>query len=160
MNTFSEHSHSFIDNKMISIKLSHMTRPYKYIDHTADLGIEVYGKTLKDLFANIGKAIFETQISGEIEDRQERRVEIEQESHEDLFIDWCRELLYNFSVHGFIPQKYEISIHNTSLTAHLHGDTFDAKRHTIKLEIKNATYHNFELVKTKTHYKARIIFDV
>jgi len=137
-----------------------MKKPYKYINHTADLGIEVYGKTLNELFINIGKAIFETQVSGKIEAKKEITIEIKQESHEDLFIDWCRELLYEFSVHGFIPKKYEISIHNNSLTGHLCGDIFDAKRHKMRLEIKNPTYHDFQLKKIKKYYQAKIIFDV
>lgn len=145
---------------MFSVKLSYMGKPYVYIDHTGDLGIEAYGKTLDELFVNIGKAIFETQISGKIEEKKEVFVNIEQESHEDLFIDWCRELLFQFSVHGFIPKTYNVSVHNTSLSARLGGDIFDVKRHTIKLEIKNPTYHDFRLVKTKKYYQARIIFDV
>lgn len=133
---------------------------YKYIDHTADLGIEVYGKTLKELFINIGKAIFETQISGKIEKKKEIKIKIKSESIEDMFIDWCRELLYNFSVKGFIPQNYEISIKDLSLTANLSGDIFASNRHKIKIEIKNPTYHNLELKKTNEHYQATIIFDV
>jgi SHS2 domain-containing protein len=133
---------------------------YKYFDHTADLGIEVYGKILEELFINIGKAIFETQISGKIALKKEIKIEFESESIDDLFIDWCRELLYNFSVHGFIPKKYEISIDNLSLKAHLYGDVFNNKKYKIKTEIKNPTYHNFQLNKTPECYKATIIFDV
>ena len=137
-----------------------MKPTYKYIDHTADLGIEVYGKNLEELFINIGRAIFETQIFGKVELKTQIKIEIESESQEDLFIDWCRELIYNFSVHSFIPQKYEISIDNLSLTAHLCGDVFNNKKHKIKTEIKNPTYHNFQLKKTSKYYKATIIFDI
>ncbi len=137
-----------------------MTTSYKYIDHTADLGIEVRGKTLEELFINIGKAIFETQISGKVAVKEKKEIGLSSESLEDLFIDWCRELLYNFSVHGFIPQEYVVSIKDTSLKAHLAGDIYDEERHTVRMEIKNPTYHNFSLKKTKKHYQATIIFDV
>ena len=133
---------------------------YEYIDHTADLGIRVYGKTLEKLFINIGKAIFETQIEGKVELKKETKIEIKSESLVDLFIDWCRELLFNFSVKGFIPKRYEISIDKFKLKASLYGDIFDAKRHEIKLEIKNPTYHNFRIEKTAEGYQATIIFDV
>ena len=133
---------------------------YEYFDHTADLGIRVYGPTLDKLFVNIAKAIFETQIDGKVVLKKEIRIEIKSESREDLFIDWCRELLYNFSVHGFIPKKYEIRIANFTLKANLSGDIFDARRHKIKLEIKNPTYHNFLLKEIAKHFQATIIFDV
>ena len=133
---------------------------YEYINHTADLGIRVYGKTLEKLFINIGKAIFETQIEGEVESKKEKKIEIKSESLEELFIDWCRELLFTFSVKWFIPKKYEISIDKFSLKANLTGDIFDTKRHKIKLEIKNPTYHNLQVEKTPKNYQATIIFDV
>ena len=133
---------------------------YRYLNHTADLGIEVSGKTLKDLFINTAKAIFETQISGKIEIKERIDFEIKSESLEDLFMDWCRELLYNFSVKGFIPKAYDISIKDHKLCARLKGDLFNVKRHKIKLEVKNATYHNLKIEKLKTFYRATIIFDV
>ena len=137
-----------------------MKKPFRYLDHTADLRIEVLGENLNALFVNIGKAIFETQIQGKIMARKEKSIKIKSDSLEDLFIDWCRELLYNFSVHGFIPQRYDISIKNLSLKAHLSGDIFDPERHGIRIEIKNPTYHNLQLKKTQKKYRATIIFDV
>jgi len=134
--------------------------PYKYINHTADLGIEVTGRTLRELFVNIGRAIFETQISGKIATLKEVSFKINSESLEDLFIDWCRELLYNFAVNGFIPKKYEIIVRNTSLSARLKGAKFNPRIHRIKLEIKNPTYHNLKIERSPKFYKATIIFDV
>jgi SHS2 domain-containing protein len=133
---------------------------YQYLDHTADLGIEVYGQTLEALFMNIGIAIFETQLSGEIIEDEKLDITLSDESLEELFIDWCRDLLYNFSVHGFIPKTYKISIENFTLNAQLHGDRLDLKQHTIKTEINNVTYHDFRIGKVNDHYQATVIFDV
>lgn len=137
-----------------------MGKPYRYIEHTADLGIEVVGTTLEDLLINTGTAIFETQITGSIEEKKEITISITAESLEDLLIDWCRELLYNFSVHGFIPREYFVSLNKMRLKARLCGDVFDEKRHKTKLEIKNPTYHNLHIKKTDAGYQATIIFDV
>lgn len=133
---------------------------YKYIDHTADLGIEVRALTLEALFMNIGIAIFDTQVSGDYLSVKEISISISGESIEELFIDWCRELLYNFSVHDFIPLDYSIKIENLKLTACLKGDSFDAKKHKIKTEIKNVTYHDLKIGKDNDHYTATVIFDV
>lgn len=135
-------------------------KEYRYIDHTADLGIEVWGKNISALLINIGRAIFETQIQGKTIAHKERYITLHSESSEDLFIDWCRELLFNFSVHGFIPVDYEVLVKDFSLRAHLRGDIYEAKRHRVKLEIKNPTYHNFVIEKEKKGLRARIIFDV
>jgi SHS2 domain-containing protein len=135
-------------------------KPYRYLDHTADLGIEVGGKTITDLLENIGRAIFETQIRGRIRPDKEQSVRLKSDSIEDLFIDWCRELLYYFSVHAFIPGDYDISVEGNSLHAHLRGDTFDATRHHVRIEIKNPTYHDLKIEKNEQGFLARIIFDV
>jgi len=137
-----------------------MKRHYRYLDHTADLGVEVWGENLVALFTNIGKAIFETQIHGRIKATRRKTIVIHSESLQELFIDWCRELLYNFSVNSFIPHQYKISISNISLKAHLKGDKFDPKRHRVKMEIKNPTYHDFTLLAQEGEFHARIIFDV
>ncbi len=137
-----------------------MKKNYHYIDHTADLGIEVYGKTPTQLFINIAKAIFETQVAGKLQIKKEIKIDLEAESIEELFIDWCRELLYNFSVHGFIPKKYKVTVKKNHLQAVLSGDKFDRNRHRIMIEIKNPTYHNFNIKKSKNGFQATIIFDV
>ncbi|MGB7054136.1 MAG: archease [bacterium] len=135
-------------------------KSYRYLDHTADLGIEVRGKTMPELLANAGRAIFETQIHGKLRTDKEKSFRVKSDSLEDLFIDWCRELLYNFSVHGFIPSEYEISVEDFSIHAHLRGDAYDAKRHRVRMEIKNPTYHGLAIEKEENGFCARIIFDV
>ena len=136
------------------------TKPYRYLDHTADLGIEVSGTTISHLLENIGRAIFETQIRGKIKADTERSFVLKSDSIEDLFIDWCRELLYYFSVHAFIPCDYDIVVEDLSLHAHLRGDTFDSTRHHVRIEIKNPTYHDLRIEKNDQGFLARIIFDV
>ncbi|MEO0095767.1 MAG: archease [candidate division WOR-3 bacterium] len=134
---------------------------YKYLNHTADLGIEVKGETLEELFINTAKAIFETQIRGTILIKKKLNFEIKSSSLEELLIEWCRELIYNFSVNGFIPKTYDVKItKGYNLKADLCGDVFDKNRHKIKLEIKNATYHNLNIKNLKKGYRATIIFDV
>ena len=137
-----------------------MKPPYEYINHTADLGVEVNGASLEELFINVGKAIFETQVSGEVLLEKNIKIEIQSESIEELFVDWCRELIYNFSIHHFIPKTYGISLDNFSLKANLSGEAFNPQRHKIKIEIKNPTYHNLHIKKTKGNFQAIIIFDV
>jgi SHS2 domain-containing protein len=137
-----------------------MSKPYRYLNHTADLGLEVSGKTLADLFANTGQAIFETQVGGKIKNDKEKSVKLKSETIEDLYLDWCRELLFNFTAEGFIPVHYEMTIRDLGLVARLHGDLYDPKRHHVRIEIKNPTYHELKIEKNEQGFRARIIFDV
>lgn len=133
---------------------------YSFIDHTADLGFEIIGATMEKLLANAGRALFETQIAGTFIEKKEIAIELTSETAEDLLVDWCRELLYNFSVSAFIPCRYDITIDDLHLKAGVRGDILDRARHRVKIEIKNATYHNLKVEKTSSGYRATIIFDV
>lgn len=150
---------TFIDIILILATLRSMT-PFRFLDHTADLGIEVSESSLIDLFVLIGNVIFDAQIKGPREETRSITIEFTSDSLEDLLVDWCRELLYNFSVHGFIPKTYTLTINDLSLIAHLRGDTFNKARHSVKTEIKNVTYHDLTLEKTDTGYRATVVFDV
>ena len=133
---------------------------YRYLDHTADLGIEITGRTRKQLFINAGRAIFETQVRGPVAAGREIRFALAADSLADLFIEWCRELLYRFAVRGFIPRRYDLELEGLRLRAALKGDIFDPKRHAVKLEIKNPTYHRLKVEKRPDGYRATIVFDV
>ncbi len=134
--------------------------PYRYLDHTADLGIEVTGKTLSDLFINTGRAIFETMIAGPVPSDRTASIRLRADTREDLLLDWCRELLYRFAVRGFVPQRYDVNVENLSLSARLKGGRFLPGRNTVKMEIKNATYHHLEISESSSGFKAVIVFDV
>jgi len=133
---------------------------YRYIDHTADLGIEVSGTSFEDLLVTIARSIFETQIKGRLEKKESKTIHCRGDSREDLLVDWCRELLYLNQVHGFIPMTYTITRHNLRLSAEVKGDIFDGTRHSIKTEIKNVTYHDLSIIRNDRGYCTTVIFDV
>lgn len=135
---------------------------YQYIDHTSDLGVEIYGKDLKELFANAMFAIFDniTDLS-KVEIKQTTVIKLASQSIEDLFMDWLRELVFLFATNGFIGKDIEeLNITDNSLIAKVAGEKFDRQRHIIKIEIKTPTYHMFRIEKLGDGYKATVIFDV
>jgi len=133
---------------------------YRYLDHTADLGLEVTSPTLIELFSDTGRALFETQVSGPVAADQDLAFELTAVSLEELFLDWCRELLYNFSVRGFIPQIYDLTLNDLSLKARIQGGVFDPEKNRIMMEIKNPTYHKLQIERLADAYRLTIILDV
>ena len=133
--------------------------PYRYLDHTADLGLEITSASLIDLFADAGRAIFETQVAGPVPEDREINFALSAGSLEELFLDWCRELLYNFSVGGFVPRNYDLTINDLTLRAKIRGGLFDSEKNEVKLEIKNPTYHRLRVEKIPNGYRATIILD-
>jgi len=144
---------------MFSGQRSFRMAPYRYLDHTADLGLEITSASLIDLFVDTGRAIFETQIANPVPADREIAFELSAGTLEDLFLDWCRELLYNFSVRGLVPQSYELTFLNLTLKAKIRVGLFDPQKNRVKLEIKNPTYHKLKVEKLTKGYRATIILD-
>jgi SHS2 domain-containing protein len=137
---------------------------YKFFDHTADIGVEVTGRTRKELFVHAAQALFDVMIenkAGEDSEKQHKKVTIEGADVADLLINFLREILYLFNGEKFITDGCEIiEFTNKKLQARLTGDLFNGKRHLIKTEIKAVTYSGLMVEREKSGWKARIIFDV
>jgi len=135
---------------------------YKYIDHTSDLGVRIYGKDLAELFANGLFTIFDNILDlNKILIKETKKIEISSATLEELLIDWFRELLFIFATEYFVAKEVKnIKVENNKLYAEIAGEKFDPKRHNIKIEIKTPTYHMFNIKKTNSGYIATVIFDV
>lgn len=68
---------------------------YILIDHTADLGIDVFGSTLPELFTNAAFAMFDiiTDLS-RVDNTIEYNLEVSGIDKEQLLVNWLTELLY------------------------------------------------------------------
>ena len=136
---------------------------YKFFDHTADIGVEVTGRTRKELFVNAAEALFDVMIenkTGEESKKQQKKITVEGADIADLLINFLREILYLFNGEKFITVRCEIiQFSNQELQARLTGESFDRKIHLIKTEIKAVTYSGLTVDRVKASWRARIIFD-
>ena len=142
---------------------------YTFFDHTADIGVEIFGRTKKELFANAACALFDILIQtidnksktsrgtkGRIKIRTVDGADVE-----DLLINFLRELLYLFNGTGWVVDHCEIvECSNKRLVAHLWVEPYNKKKHVMKTEIKAVTYHGLSVERIKNGWKARVIFDV
>ena len=135
---------------------------FEILDHTADIGIIVYGEDLKSLFENAGKAFFHliTDLK-KVRLRTERKIEIGGESLERLMVDWLNELLYLHDVENLLFKRFRVeSAGEAGLKAKVNGEIFQEGVHVIKTEVKAVTYHQLEVRQEKGGWRARIIFDL
>jgi SHS2 domain-containing protein len=135
---------------------------YKTFNHTADLGIEVYGEDQKQLFVNAGLALFDliTDID-KVEVKTSLSLTAEGINLEDLMVSWLRELLYLHQVKGYLFRDFAIhEISDKVLKAAVKGEKFDSRRHELIREIKAATYHQIKVVCEKGVWISRIVFDI
>jgi len=136
--------------------------PYKTFNHTADLGVEIYGPDRNQLFINAGRTLFDL-ICGRsaIDEKTALPVTAEGGGYEDLMVSWLRELLYLHQVKGFLLSAFIIhQLDENRLVATVKGEQFDARRHELLREIKAVTYHQLTIKQDKEGWTARIVFDI
>jgi len=135
---------------------------YEQIDHTADVGIKVYGKDLKELFANAAFAMFDIMadlqgLKGSV------TVDIKKEApnSEELLIEWLDELLYNFYTKTLIFNDFQIiELDEKHIVAKVTGRHVGENRSRLKTEIKAATYHELKIEQKDDIFQTQLIFDV
>jgi SHS2 domain-containing protein len=142
---------------------------YKLFDHTADIGVEISGRTKKELFANAASALFDVLIenkdsknkSAEKTQKRQKTVIVDGADLEDLLINYLREILYLFNGAGWVIGFCKImECGNKRLKARLMGEPYNKKKYSIKTEIKAVTYSGVSVEKQKSGWRARVIFDV
>jgi SHS2 domain-containing protein len=133
-------------------------RRFEEIDHTADIGIRVWGQDLAELFANAAYGMFSLMLEVEcLPQTLSRAVEVEATDVETLLVDWLSELNYRRELTGEVYNRFDFQeILPTRLRANVAGtDGAHPKR-----GVKAVTFHDLAVKETPEGYEATIVFDV
>ena len=137
-------------------------KKYETFDHTADVGIRVFGRTVEEVFVNAAYALFDQwtdlkKVRGKIS----QEISIQGADREDLLVRWLGELLFLGESRGVLFKEFKIRrLDSTSLKAVARGEIFDPSRHRFKTEIKAVTYHQVEVKEVDGKWQGRVIFDI
>ena len=133
---------------------------FQLIEHTADIGLIAYGKTLAEAFANAAYGLF--SIIAELKavrETESRQLEISEDDPEALLFEWLNSLIYLFDVEMLLFKRFDIiDWHGCRLKAVCYGEKYDPCRHHLKTGVKSATYHMLKVDKEKN--QVQVIFDV
>jgi SHS2 domain-containing protein len=137
-------------------------KTYELIDHTADVGVKAYGKTISEAFENAAKGMFDIITDkSEIDNIGQYIIELEAPDLEQLLVDWLSDLLFLNSaknlVFGFF--KVDLDENKSKLSAKVFGEKFNISKHKAGAEIKAVTYHMLEVKKIKPFY-VKVLFDI
>jgi protein archease len=134
--------------------------PFEVISHTGDIKIRAYGYTLKELFGNALRGMFESIGPHFVAHAPPitRVISLTAPSRDMLLVDFLSECLYLSDIHNEVYRNAQIDVvSDTSLKATLHGEPitgFDV------VEIKAVTYHDFSIENVDDHLQATIVFDI
>ena len=136
-------------------------KAFEFFDHTADIGVCVYGRTPEELFVNAAKAFYEAQGRFAIGEHHVRPVELTAPNTAELLVRWLSELLFLLSAENAYFERFRLQIvDGTTLRGQIEGGPIDYSQSEVFEEIKAITYHQLTLEQTSEGWMARVIFDV
>lgn len=142
---------------------------YSVFDHTADLGLEVWGDDASQLFVNAARAMFRCVTGGSEEHWTDGgepvTVEANAPDMEALLVRWLSELLFLFTVEGWVFSRYEIAeLSPERIRATAYAVPYDTGQHGFEAEVKAVTYHRLRIERTEQdgveRWTARVVLDV
>ena len=131
---------------------------FEFLEHTADIKIRVYGKTLDEIFENAALAVSQyLSPDKKIEAKKVRIINVQGIDSQSLLSNFLDELIYLLDAERFAVAKAKIVLRGNNLKAELSGDS--ASKYAIK-EIKAATYAEMYIKKIGSEWEAQFVMDV
>ena len=141
-------------------------KKFELVEHTADMGLKVYGRSREELFENGAAVLFSLMTdTRHVRHKKTLHLELKSSSVEELFVDWLSELLYRSEVEEMLFSAFKVEwVGECGLKARIGGDTIAPDRHRLKREVKAVTRHALHVGKKKGKknrgWEALVIFDV
>ncbi len=119
----------------------HTVPCWEHFHHDADIGIRGCGRSLEEAFEQAALAL--TAVITDptlVAPRQAVELRCEGPDDELLFADWINALIYEMATRKMLFSRFEVELHDHSLTGRACGEAVDRERHQPAVEIKGATY--------------------
>lgn len=142
-----------------------MSKKFKFVDHTADIAVEISGSSLNDLF-EAGAEAWLLSIVDEIkvEDDDVIELELSASSREELLVTFLNELNYLLITKKWLCTSIQsLKIFDDTGACELSAELKGIKlKNDLKLkqEIKSVTYHKLEIIERDDKYSTLIVFDI
>ena len=165
-----------------------MEKKYEFLEHTADIKFQAFGKNIEEVFENSALAMFNAMYDGKVKEKKSFKINVKGKDFESLLYNFLEELLVLFDGENFFMskvEKLEISKdisdkgnlinrkqigrakkselasdngRHLKLKAEIIGD--DAKNYKIHIDVKAITYHEMFVRQEKEGWIAQVVLDV
>ena len=128
---------------------------YRWVDHTAEVELEIRAPTEREVFADAVAALAEL-LAVERQGTEERRIAVNAPDRPALLVAWLEELVFLAESEGFEPVGLEsITIEGNALQAVVSGRLGDPPP-----LVKAVTYHGLSFEPCGSAYCATVVLDV
>ncbi|UCB45410.1 MAG: archease [Spirochaetota bacterium] len=138
--------------------------PFRLVDHTADIAVEIWGKDEHDFFNETIRALFFLLTDQKLENMhfskspRRKRLKLDFSSFDEGYIDFINRIIGFVDMYAILAVGANVIMRNKK--AFITVNFLEGYSSHIKREIKAATRHNFRVVRNDNGIKTRITFDI
>ena len=141
---------------------------FEYLDHTADIAVRLRSADAAGLFQDATLAVLGILLdageSSPLEPGISDPVDLESEDGESLLVDYLNEIIFRFDTRKLLPASLEVAEallgKPSRLRGAVRGEIMDPRKHSIKTEIKAATFHGLQIRSMPSGLEAEVVFDL
>ena len=136
--------------------------PYEILEHTADVGLRIYGRTLAELFSNAGLGLMALAIEPQaIRETERLPLSATGSDAEQLLVNWLSEILYHMDAEGWVFTRFAITqCSTTAVAAEGWGERRDPAARSRAVAVKAVTYHQLSVREAPNGWQATVYFDI
>ncbi|MBS3143839.1 archease [Candidatus Woesearchaeota archaeon] len=132
---------------------------YEYLEHTADIKFQAFGKTMKEAFSNSAYAMMNVIFEEKVREKIIKKIKINGIDEKSLLYNFLEEILFLLNTEFFLLSRIKkIEIKSKELTAELTGD--NSKEYKLGLDIKAVTYNDMFIKKEKDKFTIQVVIDI
>ena len=134
-----------------------------FFDHTGDFGLELVAASAEEVVAGVARGFLTllTDDPGQVDEVEERRLEVAGIDLEECLVAFANELLFLFEVEGFLCARFvPDQVGPERIAGVARGEPFDPARHPIARPIKAVTHHAVRFEPAADGWAARLVFDL
>jgi SHS2 domain-containing protein len=136
-----------------------MESTHRWIEHTAELQLELHARSEAAIFRQAVLALrelLEEDAGAPTGDRVEREVEAEATDRSALLAEWLAELVFLAETEGLVPDEArDLVVGEDSVTAVVVGRTREPRHH-----VKAVTYHDHDQHRDRDGWRGNVVLDV
>jgi len=134
-------------------------RKFKFLEHTADIKFQAFGKTLVEAFKNSALAMTKAMTDDKVKSKITKKIKTQGKDNENLLYNFLEDILVLVDSENFIIAEIKkINIKDNKINAELRGDTVN--KYDVKNHIKSVTYNEMFVKKEKGKWAIQVVVDV
>lgn len=136
---------------------------YKFLEHTADVKFQAYGKNLKGAFSNAVKATARILTDNEVKCKITKNITVSGSDLKSLLYNFLEEILFLIDSESFLPARVKaIKISRVKgkylLNSVIMGDRIT--NYETHGDIKAVTYNEMEIREEKGRACVQVVYDI